>query len=73
MRRTEVVKKMMDCYRSCKIMRYSDEQAMDYVLKILEEMGIQPPPRERTEEEKKKPHRYDAIDLSKYIRAWGNE
>lgn len=43
MTRTEMLKKMLECYRSCKVMRYSDEVALDRVLEVLEENGMLPP------------------------------
>lgn len=42
MKRSEAVKRMVDCYRTCKVMRYSDDQAMDRVLEVLEELGMLP-------------------------------
>jgi len=37
MTREELINRMTDCFNSCKIMRYSDKQAMDRVLEVLEE------------------------------------
>lgn len=72
MKRSEVIKKMVDCYRTCKVMRYSNDQAMDRVLELLEEQGIRPPPREKTEEEMKNPT-YDLINLHRYTYKWTDE
>lgn len=43
MKRSEAIEKMKKCYQACKTMRYSDEQAMDRVLEVLEENGMLPP------------------------------
>jgi hypothetical protein len=43
-----------------------------YILKRLEKIGMIPPIRERTEEEKTNP-KYEGINWGKYIREWESE
>jgi hypothetical protein len=45
MKRNKLITKMIECYQQCKIMRYSDQQAFDRVMEILEENGMLPPAR----------------------------
>lgn len=51
MKRTDMLDKMVKCFQQCKIMRYSDEQAMDRVLELQEENNMSPPPDPSTKSE----------------------
>ena len=43
MKREDMLEKMVQCFNQCKIMRYSNDQAMDRVLEVCEEVGMLPP------------------------------
>lgn len=41
MKRNDMIKRMVACFNECKKMDYSDQQAMDRVLELQEEDGMQ--------------------------------
>lgn len=43
MKRIDMLNKMLACYIECKKMDYTDLQAMDRVLELIEEQGMKPP------------------------------
>jgi hypothetical protein len=43
MKRSQILEKMVHCFNQCKVMRYSNDQAMDRVLDLIEEEGMLPP------------------------------
>lgn len=43
MKRTDMLNKMLACYIECKKMDYTDLQAMDRVLELMQELGMHAP------------------------------
>lgn len=63
MKRSRVIKKMQDCYDTCKFMGYNDNIAFDRVLEICEELGMLPPLNPQ----------YDLSDIKHEVHSWEPE